>query len=238
MAQTSFFDILGAYDTLILYFNRFSMKKILALLLVNSFGFSFFSAFAASGDVAPASTGKADHFEVTIASPVRVGEATDMIVKVLDKSGAIKKDYVGTIYVTVDNDSKATVPYADDGYTFKNADQGTVTFSKGLSFTKEGKMKVTIIDAEDDNLEGTTSVTVTLGASDTTSGAKETVTITSPSNNSELPGGSVNVTGSAKKNSKIQIFLNGKQAGESQTSEDGKFIYELKILTSNRMLFK
>lgn len=204
------------------------MKKILACILINSFGFSFFSVFAATGDATTAATGKADHFEVTITSPVRVGEATDMVVKVLDKAGSTKKDYTGTIYVTVDNDSKATVPYADDGYTFKNSDQGMVTFSKGLSFTKEGKMKVTIIDAEDDNLEGVASVTVVTGAGDVASTAQEKVMITSPSNGSEIPGGSVNVTGSAKKNSKIQIFLNGKQSGSSQTSEDGKFIYELK----------
>lgn len=54
------------------------------------------------------------------------------------------------------------------------------------------------------------------------------VTITSPDNNSEIPSDTVNVTGTAKKNSKIQIFLNGKQVGDSQTSEDGKFIYALK----------
>ncbi len=202
------------------------MKKILVSLLIGSFGFSFLSTFAATTPTATTSITKADHFEVSIKSPVRVGEATDMIIKVLDKAGVVKTDYDGTIYVTVDNDSKATVPYADDGYTFKNADQGTITFSKGLSFTKEGKMKVTVIDAENDNLEGVASVTVTIG-SDTTSPSKETVTITSPDNNSEIPSDSVNTTGTAKKNSKIQIFLNGKQVGESQTSEDGTFIYEL-----------
>jgi hypothetical protein len=83
-----------------------------------------------------------------------------MTVNVLDKSGAMKTDYTGTIYITVDNDSKATVPYAEDGYTFKASDKGTIVFSKGLSFTKEGKMKVTVIDAENDNLEGVASVTV------------------------------------------------------------------------------
>lgn len=202
------------------------MKKIFASLLVCFLSLSSFSAFAAT---APVSTSKADHFEVSIKTPVRVGEATDMVVKVLDKAGAIKKDYTGTVYVTVDNDSKATVPYADDGYTFKNADQGTITFSKGLSFTKEGKMKVTVIDAENDNLEGVASVTVTTG-NDTVSATKETVIITSPDNNSEIPSDSVNVTGTAKKNSKIQIFLNGKQVGESQTSEEGSFIYSLKKL--------
>ncbi len=203
------------------------MKKFFAALLIGSFSFS--SAFAATGATTAATTGKADHFEVTIKSPVRVGEATDMVVKVVDKAGATKQDYTGTVYVTVDNDSKATVPYADDGYTFKNADQGTITFSKGLSFTKEGKMKVTVIDAENDNLEGVASVTVTTGDTATVT-TTETVTITSPDNNSEIPSDTVNVTGSAKKNSKIQIFLNGTKVGESQTSEDGKFIYSLKKL--------
>lgn len=113
------------------------MKKIFASLLIGSLSLSFLSVSAETGASVPTSTLKADHFEVTIKSPVRVGEAADMVVKVLDKAGALKKDYDGTIYVTVDNDSKATVPYADDGYTFKNADQGTITFSKGLSFTKE-----------------------------------------------------------------------------------------------------
>lgn len=229
LTQTTFFDILGKYTALVLIFYTIPMKKIFASILVSSFSFSFLSVFAEAAPAAATSTTKADHFEVSIKSPVRVGEATDMIIKVLDKAGAIKKDFTGTIYVTIDNDSKATVPYADDGYTFKNADQGTITFSKGLSFTKEGKMKVTVIDAENDNLEGVASVTVTTGT-ETTTTAKETVTITSPDNNSEIPSNSVNVTGSAKKNSKIQIFLNGKQVGEGQSSEDGKFIYELKKL--------
>ncbi len=203
------------------------MKKILASLLVGSFGFSSFSVFAETGATLTPTSGKADHFEVSIKSPVRVWEATDMIIKVVDKAGVLKKDYLGTMYVTIDNDSKATIPYSDDGYTFKNSDQGTITFSKGLSFTKEGKMKVTVLDAEDDNLEGVATVTVTAGTTTTTT-STETVTITTPDNNSEIPSDSINVTGSAKKNSKIQIFLNGKQVGEAQTSEDGQFIYALK----------
>ena len=70
-------------------------------------------------------------------------------------------------------------------------------------------------------------MTVTLGT-DATTTIREIVTITTPENNSEIPTDSINITGSAKKNSKIQIMLNGKQVGESQTSEDGTFIFELK----------
>ncbi|NDK19883.1 hypothetical protein GW819_03505 [Candidatus Gracilibacteria bacterium] len=210
------------------------MKKILTILLISSFSFSFFSAFAANDTTTSA---KADHFEVSIKSPIQIGEATDVVVKVLDKSGAIKKDYLGTIYIVVDNDSRATIPYVDDGYTFKNSDQGVITFSKGLSFTKEGKMKITVIDAEDDNLEGTASVTVTVANNSSATG-NETVTVTSPDNNSEIPSDSTTVTGSAKKNSKIQIWLNGKQAGETQTGDDGKFIYELKNIDQEQNILQ
>jgi len=212
-------------------FYHFFMKKFLTYLLVISFGFSSFSAFAATGaTVATTTTAKADHFEVTIQSPVRVGESTDMVVKVLDKTGAIKKDYLGTIYIVVDNDSKATIPYAADGYAFKSADQGTITFSKGLAFTKAGKMKVTVMDIDNDNLEGIASVTVEDNTGTTVTTGTETVTIISPDNNSEIPSDSVNVIGSTKKNSKAQVWLNGKQVGDTQTGEDGKFVYELKKL--------
>ena len=171
------------------------MKKILAILLINSLSLSFFAieTFAAT-ETTTATSQKADHFEVTVKSPVRVGEAVDMLVKVVDKAGAVKKDYTGTIYITVDNDSKATVPYADDGYEFKTSDLGVITFSKGLSFTKEWKMNITVIDAENENLDWATSVTVT-SASEVLTTTMEIVTITSPDNNSEIPGTSVNDTG-------------------------------------------
>lgn len=46
----------------------------------------------------------------------------DLTVKAVSKDGAIVSNYAGTIFVIVDNDNKATVPYAE-GYTFTAADQ-------------------------------------------------------------------------------------------------------------------
>jgi hypothetical protein len=49
------------------------MKNIIISLLISSFGISFFSAFAADTNPAPvASSSKADHFEVSIKTPVRI----------------------------------------------------------------------------------------------------------------------------------------------------------------------
>ena len=199
------------------------MKKLfsalLALLLVSTYSLA---------TAADATATKVDHFEVTTKGTARIGEAIDMTIKAVDKTGNIKKDYTGTIYVTVENDSKATVPQAEEGYTFKNADQGTYTFSKGLSFTKEGKMKVSVLDAENDNLEGTTTVTVSTGDATAVAPTKESVIITSPDNGSEIPANAIKVTGTAKKNSNVQIFLNGLKIGETQTNETGNFLYEIK----------
>ncbi len=48
------------------------MKKILASILVSFLGLSFVSVFAETGSTAPTTSLKADRFEVTIKSPVRV----------------------------------------------------------------------------------------------------------------------------------------------------------------------
>lgn len=96
--------------------------------------------------------GNATKFELTLSQSAKVGEALDLGVKVIGKDGEIVKDYVGTVYVTVDNDSKATLPYPD-GYTFVSGDQGQKTFSKGLAFSKEGTMTVSVTDIDDDKVE-------------------------------------------------------------------------------------
>lgn len=95
---------------------------------------------------------KVDHFEVTVPATAKVQEAVDITVKAVDKAGNQVKNYLGTIYITVENDAKATVPY-QEGYTFVTADEGIKTFSKGLSFSKEGTMKVTVVDIDTENLE-------------------------------------------------------------------------------------
>lgn len=71
MAQFGFIHIVTLYDTLLLIIIVL-MKKILASLLVGSFGFSSFSVFAETGATLTPTSGKADHFEVSIKSPVRV----------------------------------------------------------------------------------------------------------------------------------------------------------------------
>lgn len=167
-----------------------------------------------------------DRFDVVVPATAEVGKSVDITVKALDKDGEIVKDYAGTIYITVSNDTKATVPHSE-GYTFLAADQGQKTFSKGLIFTKEGTAKISVDDFDRIKVKGNTTVTVK-ATSDTGTAGKEVVTITSPDNNSTLGKPDFQVLGATKKSSKVQLFVNGEKNQESQTDETGSFLFQVK----------
>ena len=183
-----------------------------------------------------ASSAVADHLDVAAAATARVGEALDLTVKAVGKDGSVSKDYKGNIYISVSEDPKATVPYADNGYTFVPEDQGSKTFSKGLLFTKEGRMTVTVIDLENEQITGTATVTVSNVGSDTaaTSTGDTQVSVTSPSNGSIITTTSVDVVGTTKKNSKVKFSVNGKEVGQTQSDPSGAFLYTVKTLDSDK----
>ncbi|MDD2892235.1 MAG: hypothetical protein PHQ95_04685 [Candidatus Gracilibacteria bacterium] len=102
---------------------------------------------------------KTERFMIFSNSNGKVGEAMDVIVKAITKDGFIASGYTGTIFISVEKDYGATVPYID-GYTFTSSDQGVKTFPKGLSFSKAGIFKVTVSDIDEPTLVGSTSVSV------------------------------------------------------------------------------
>ncbi len=197
------------------------MKRLFAALLSLAFLLPHPAVFAA---------GKVAKFSLTVNQSAKVGEALDLTVKALDKDGGNVADYAGTVYVTVDNDSKATLPYAE-GYTFVAADQGAKTFSKGLAFSKVGNMTVSVIDIDDDKVEGTAKVNVTEGDVGPGVSGKEAVTVTAPESGSTISGAETDVVGTTKKNSKFQVYLNGTKTGEGQSDDQGAILYKLKGIT-------
>ncbi|MDD2565588.1 MAG: hypothetical protein PHZ26_03280 [Candidatus Gracilibacteria bacterium] len=221
------------------------MKKIISttsvLLLLST---SFVGVFAASGATTTttktSTSSKVDHFTVTTnPTSTKVGEAIDLTVTAVDSAGNTKKDYAGDIYIAVDNDSKATVPFTD-GFQFKAEDLGSKTFSKGLSFTKTGKMKVVVLDIENDQLEGSVDVTVTDGTEGNAGDSTGDITIISPDNGMTISDNKVTVSGTTKKNSKVKFFLNGTEMKdlETQTDDKGAFTTEMKDLTQSTNIIK
>jgi len=183
---------------------------------------------------------KVAKIEVSASATAKVGEALDLTVKAVDASGQPVKDYVGTILISVDSDPKATVPFEEEGYTYVASDQGAKTFSKGLIFSKEGKMKVSVLDIEDENLEGDFEVTVSNTSAAATTSTGAAVTISSPEDGSTVSGGTVDVVGKAKKNTKVKIFVNATESGNATTDEDGNFLFNVKKLDqeSNSIVVK
>ncbi len=84
-----------------------------------------------------------------------------------------------------------------------------------------------VSDFDKPKIEGSAKVKVGAGSDTPTGSGGELVTITSPDNNSTLGNPSLSVVGSTKKNSKVQLFVNGTKALESQTDEKGGFIFQV-----------
>jgi len=200
------------------------MKRILSFLSLLALSTSFVPVAM----VQAADALEVDRLEVTAPATATVGEPVDLTVKALSKTGEVVTNYSGIVFVIVENDNKATVPYAE-GYTFVAGDQGKKTFSKGLSFTKEGTFKVVVSDFDKARIEGSTKVKVSAsGGSSTANTGTELVTITSPDDNSTLGNSTFSVVGTTKKNSRVQLFMNGQKALETQTDDKGTFVFDVK----------
>ncbi len=174
----------------------------------------------------------ADSLEVIIPESARVGEAVDITVRALETDGSVDVDYEGNIYISVLEDPNATVPFVEDGYTFAPADQGEKVFSKGLSFTQEGTMTVSVIDLIAEELEGVASIEVLPAGGEQMPGEIETaeLSISNPTNGAVINTDSVDVIGTTKRNSRVQISLNGEVVGTTQSDENGAFLYTLEDL--------
>ena len=208
------------------------MKRILALLSLIALVSTPFAPFAFADS--------ADHFEIEAVKTATVGEAIDITVKAVAKDGSIDKNYDGSIFIFVDKDSKATVPYGQDGYTFTSGDAGKKTFSKGLSFTKEGKMLVNVGDLVNTSLNGTYIIDVTPGSWTPTnsSALSEKVSIISPEGGTILSSDSIEVVGTTKKNSKVQMWLSSSLVTTVTSDDQGQFIASLKNITQSENILQ
>ena len=208
------------------------MKRILALLSIISLVNVSFIPFTFADS--------ADHFEIEAVKTTSVWEAIDITIKAVAKDGSIDKNYDGSIFVFVDKDSKATVPYGQDGYTFTSADAGKKTFSKGLSFTKEGKMLVNVGDLVNTSLNGSYIIDVTPGSwiPNTPSILSEKISIISPESGTILSSDSIEVVGATKKNSKVQLWLSSSLITTVTSDDQGQFIASLKNITQSENILQ
>ncbi len=159
----------------------------------------------------------ADHFELTVASTVKTGEAVDVTVRALSAWGNVVTNYRGTI--AIDTTAEGETLPAEDGYTFQAEDNGVKTFSKWLIFKNTGTYKVNVTDITTDNIKGSKTVTVTQWTTTDTGTTTSTITIDSPKNNDVITTNSLTIIGTTQKNSRVRVFMNSNEVADVQSNE-------------------
>lgn len=187
------------------------MKKIfssiLALLLVSS------SALP----VAFSATTNATRIEIMAPTTARVGEAIDVTLRAVDKDNKTVTNYLGSVIFNTDNIGD-TIPAPGKTVTFTANDNGEKKFSKGIVFKKSGKQKIYVYDVSDE-IQGEVTVTVEAEWATTTTN-DQTITIITPETGTKITADMVVVSGKTRKNSKVNIKLNGQDMGSPALSDD------------------
>lgn len=205
------------------------LKKIIAILS------SLSIATAALVPHAYAQTGGAAKFQITAPATAVVGEAFDVTVTALDKDGNKAAGYTSSIIFNTDYMGD-TFPMPGRPIPFTAEDAGEKKFSKGVIFKKPGKQKLRVLDVTQD-ISGEVTITVEEGNGTAATSSGE-ITILTPVADGKITTPSVLVSGTARKNSKIQLELNGQKIGTAVSDADGLFTYEIQSITQDSNVLK
>ncbi|PID84422.1 hypothetical protein CSB09_01275 [Candidatus Gracilibacteria bacterium] len=198
-----------------------------------------FSAIVGSFFVMTANSyaGDAVRFEIDAPAVATLGEAIDVTVKAVDSDGNVDKNYGGSIIFSTNNIGDI-VPMPGRSIKFEAENAGVYKFSKGVTFKNiKGKRKLVVFDSDGKDIEGAVQILVEEGAQ--TGGADDVeVKILSPQMNGAIKGSVVTVSGKTRKNSKVRIFLNGKEVKTVISDKDGTFTLPLSGLTLSDNVLK
>lgn len=153
-----------------------------------------------------------------------MGEAIDITVRALDAENKVASDYRGAI-IFVSDYLGDTLPMQGKTINFTEDDAGEKKFSKGMIFKKAGKQKIYVMDVTE-SLEGDVSVVVDEGTS-TPIGPSGEISIITPEKNAQITGDTLLVSGMTRKNSKVNIRLNGTDLGTVLSDDTGLFTKEV-----------
>ena len=187
-----------------------------------------------SGTLYPAFEASAQYtMKLTVPPTATVNAGVDVTVEVFDKNGNPATDYRGTV-IFESNDTRATLPLAEEGYTFEAEDLGTQTFFKALSFRDSGEKIIRVSDVDNPDLFGENSIIVTGtdGGNDPVVGGE--IQVLFPSAGQTLSDNSVTVLANGPLNRRMEIFNDGRRVGEIVSDDQGDVRFELTNLTSGK----
>lgn len=216
------------------------LKKIFAFFVI----FAIISPIAFTNNVAQniqiiptaaAQAGGATQLRIDAPATAVVGEAFDITVTALDKDGNTATGYNGSIVFTTEWVTD-TYPMPGRPIPFTAEDAGVKKFSKGVTFKKVGKQKLTAYDLTND-ITAEVIIDVSEGATTTTASTEE-IQILTPAADSKITGTTLVVSGKSRKNSKVSLTLNGQDLGSVVSDNDGLFTKEITNITQESNILK
>lgn len=189
--------------------------KILKALLFLGLILNTASAFAAV----------ADHFNVTFSKDeVKAWEAIDLIIEVVDINWNIVKDYTWNIVWFSETDDEVELPSElvnDDWYTFTLSNEWIVKFENAVKFMNTWEQELSIYDT--DASENIIWIWIINVNKNDTPIVSESIEIISPQDNLTIWKSSISVSWESKKNHKILIMINDKNAFYTTSNNDWIF---------------
>lgn len=182
------------------------MKKIISLFTATFFILNSIAVLSVFAEPSSATTA----LEIIAPTTAKVWEAIDITVRAIDKDHKVVTSYRGSIIFNTDNIGDV-IPAPWKTVAFIADDNGEKKFSKGVIFKKSGKQKIFVNDVSDDIMGEATIMVEAWTVTPTTN--DQTVTITTPGKDTKIVGDMVTVSGNTRKNSKLNIKLNGKDIG-------------------------
>ena len=186
--------------------------------------------------------GPIDYFDIEFPEQVEVNSDTNFL-KIIarDENGNISKNYTGRILISVPNDENAILP-GNGEYQFSEKDQGVAKFDLALIFSKIGNQKILVNDFEDGKISQFIKGEKTIEVIEKCSGQNcdpfssgngedfENVSISSPAKDSKFANSQISLSGKARPNSNLKVFLNDREIKEIETDSDGVFLSEINSL--------
>ncbi|MFA5842417.1 MAG: Ig-like domain-containing protein [Candidatus Gracilibacteria bacterium] len=154
-----------------------------------------------------------------------VGRTLNFTVTAYDSTGNIATDYPGEVRFS-SSDDNATLP---DDYQFEAEDQGTHTFSLGLSFKTTGTQTLTVTDLSNTGIKGSFNVTVSAsgtGMNNNTDGTPIStpngLTLFTP-NSGTYSSNSLTFSGEAPYGMTVKILDQGQIVASANINASGTF---------------
>lgn len=188
--------------------------------------------------------GPIDHFEIEFPDKVSVNsESNFLTIKAMDKENRVSKNYNGTIIIYTPDDPRAELP-VDGTYRFTDRDQGVRKFDLALKFSKTGKQKIFVSDFEDGRISSTIMGEKSVEVVDKCLEGQcqdserpidfSAIEILTPKQDSEFSSSNVSISGKAKENIDLILFIDGDENKFISTDESGLFSDSIKNLSEGK----